>query len=155
MPAQAAKLKQTSNYIYPVTNDISHVIGYKSLMKGGESMTKNKPGLGSDNIDPTTKHNIQSQGGQASSSKQDMSQLGHKGGQAAQSSGNAHQLTDKDRSQGGKTSSSQQDMSELGQKGGSAAHPKGRGLENADQETREEVARMGGQSSHGGGRKSE
>ncbi len=112
-------------------------------------------GLGSDNMDPSTKQEIQSKGGQASSQKQDMSQLGQKGGQAAQSSGNAHQLTDDDRSRGGQTSSSTQDMSTLGQKGGSAAHPNGRGLQNADQETREEVASMGGQSSHGGGRRDE
>jgi general stress protein YciG len=112
-------------------------------------------GLGSNKIDPQTKHDIQSKGGQASSQKQDMSALGQKGGQAAQQSGTAHQLTNEERSRGGQTSSSQQDMSALGQKGGSAAHPQGRGLQNADENTREEVARMGGQSSHGGGRKSE
>lgn len=112
-------------------------------------------GLGSQKIDPQTKHDIQSKGGHASSQKQDMSQLGHKGGQAAQQSGNAHQLTDEERSQGGQNSSQKQDMSALGQKGGSAAHPQGRGLQNADEETREEVAGMGGQSSHGGGRRSE
>jgi general stress protein YciG len=116
---------------------------------------KTNRGLGSTTIDPQIKHDIQSKGGQASSQKQDMSQLGQKGGQAAQSSGNAHQLTDEDRSKGGQTSSQTQDMSALGQKGGNASHPQGRGLQNADEETREEVARMGGQSSHGAGRKSE
>lgn len=110
-------------------------------------------------MDPHKAEEIQSKGGQASSSQQDMSKLGQKGGQAAQSSGNAHQLTNEDRSQGGQTSSQNQDMSALGQKGGSAtssqAENEGIGLQNADQETRERVASMGGQSSHGGGRKSE
>ncbi len=77
-------------------------------------------GLGSDNMDEDTKRDIQSAGGQASSSKQDMSKLGRKGGRAAQRSGNAHELTDEERSRGGQTSSSQQDMSELGRKGGSS-----------------------------------
>jgi hypothetical protein len=38
--------------------------------------------------------------------------------------------------------------------GGSAPHDE-RGLEAADQETRERVAREGGKASHGGGRKSD
>lgn len=59
-------------------------------------MTDNKPGLGSDKIDPTTKHDIQSQGGQASSSKQDMSALGQKGGSAAHPQGRGLDNTDQE-----------------------------------------------------------
>ncbi|HSW48139.1 MAG TPA: hypothetical protein VLG67_03575 [Candidatus Saccharimonadales bacterium] len=61
-------------------------------------------GLGSPSIDPKKKHDIQSKGGQASSSQQDMSTLGQKGGQAAQQSGNAHKLNNEDRSKGGQNS---------------------------------------------------
>jgi general stress protein YciG len=111
-------------------------------------------GTGSKNMDPATKHAIQSAGGESSSQKQNMSQLGHKGGQAAQKGGNAHQLTSEDRSKGGRAQSTQ-NTDDSGQKGGNAAQTSGRGLHNADQETREKVARMGGESSHGGGRKSE
>ncbi len=75
-------------------------------------------GLGSSNMDPQEKHNIQSQGGQASSAQQDMSELGERGGKTAQASGNAHEITDAERSRGGQVSSSEQDMSELGKKGG-------------------------------------
>ena len=42
-----------------------------------------------------------SKGGKASSSQQDMSKLGQMGGNSAQQSGNAHQLTDKEKSEGG------------------------------------------------------
>ena len=45
-----------------------------------------------------------SKGGKASASKQDMSKLGHMGGTAAQQSGNAHQLTEEERSEGGQHS---------------------------------------------------
>lgn len=45
-----------------------------------------------------------SKGGQVSSSKQDMSKLGHKGGLASQKSGHAHELTDEERSLGGQNS---------------------------------------------------
>ena len=61
-------------------------------------------GLGSAKIDPQRKHDIQSKGGHVSSARQDMSQLGQKGGQAAQQSGNAHQLTTEERSKGGQNS---------------------------------------------------
>ena len=68
-------------------------------------MTDNSnKGLGSDKIDPQTKHNIQSKGGQVSSSQQDMSKLGEKGGKAAQESGHAHELTQEERSEGGSNS---------------------------------------------------
>jgi general stress protein YciG len=50
-------------------------------------------GLGSKNIDEETKRDIQKKGGQASSSKQDMSELGRKGGKVAHESGNAHEFT--------------------------------------------------------------
>lgn len=63
-------------------------------------------------------------GGQASSSKQDMSKIGRKGGQAAQDSGNAHELTQEERSRGGSESGGNfandpQRASEAGKKGGS------------------------------------
>ncbi len=61
-------------------------------------------GLGSDKIDPQKKRAIQSRGGRVSSMKQDMSVLGRKGGRAAQRSGNAHRLTNNERSRGGQSS---------------------------------------------------
>ncbi len=77
-----------------------------------------------DNLDPATRSSIGSMGGNASSSKQDMSELGKKGGSAAQQSGNAHQLTHEEQSQGGSNSGGNfandpQRASEAGQKGGS------------------------------------
>jgi general stress protein YciG len=94
-----------------------------------------KQGLGSDKMDPQTKHDIQSQGGQASSSQQDMSALGQKGGQAAQQSGNAHKLTQDDQSKGGQNSPTN--------------------FANRPKEEVEEIASKGGQASHGGGRRDE
>lgn len=63
-------------------------------------------------------------GGEVSSSKQDMSKLGQKGGEAAQRSGHAHQLTDEERSRGGSMSGGNfandpERASEAGRKGGS------------------------------------
>ena len=87
-----------------------------------------KQGLGSDNMDPQTKHDIQSQGGHVSSSQQDMSTLGQKGGQAAQHSGHAHQLTDEDRSKGGQNSPTNfanrptDDVKDIASKGGQVSH---------------------------------
>lgn len=92
-------------------------------------------GLGSSKMDPTLKHDIQSQGGQASSQKQDMSKLGEKGGQAAQQSGNAHQLTDEERSKGGQNSPTN--------------------FANRPTEEVQDIASKGGQASHGGGRQRE
>lgn len=46
-----------------------------------DNNTSNR-GLGSNNMDEETKHDIQSAGGKASSKKQDMSELGKKGAQA-------------------------------------------------------------------------
>ncbi|NTU74425.1 hypothetical protein HGB07_09940, partial [Candidatus Roizmanbacteria bacterium] len=68
-----------------------------------------KRGLGSDTMDEQTKHDIQSKGGQASSGNfandpQKASEAGQKGGKAAQQSGNAHQLTEEERSEGGQNS---------------------------------------------------
>lgn len=65
-----------------------------------------------------------SKGGHASSSKQNMSEIGRKGGQAAQQSGNAHELTQEERSRGGSESGGNfandpQRASEAGKKGGS------------------------------------
>lgn len=59
-------------------------------------------GLGSSRIDEQTKKTIQSKGGKASAAKQDMKELGRKGGQTAQKSGKAHRLTAAERSRGGK-----------------------------------------------------
>lgn len=72
------------------------------------SDTSNR-GLGSDNMDEDTKHDIQSKGGQASGGnfKNDPDRAvdaGRKGGEAAQKSGHAHQLTDEERSEGGSNS---------------------------------------------------
>ena len=66
-------------------------------------------GLGSDNMDPETKHEIQSEGGQASHgggrSSDNSGSTGMKGGQASQQGGNSsHQLTEEDRSKGGSNS---------------------------------------------------
>jgi hypothetical protein len=58
-------------------------------------------GFASSNYDEQTAEEARSKGGQMSSSQQDMSKIGQKGGQAAQKSGNAHQLTDEERSEGG------------------------------------------------------
>ena len=58
-----------------------------------------------DNLDPATRSQIGSMGGDASAAQQDMSKLGQKGGKAAQQSGNAHQLTEEERSNGGQHSS--------------------------------------------------
>ena len=91
------------------------------MRKGGDAITDTtKRGLGSTKIDNKIKHDIQSKGGQASSSQQDMSALGKRGGKAAQKSGHAHQLTNADRSKGGQVSSSKQDMRELGRRSGEA-----------------------------------
>lgn len=57
-------------------------------------------------------------------------QIASKGGKAAHQKGTAHEFTS-------------QEARLAGQKGGMAAHPKGRGLQNADVETRGEVARKG------------
>jgi general stress protein YciG len=66
-------------------------------------MTDNsKRGLGSEDMDEQTKNDIQSKGGQASSSKQDMSKLGQKGGKAAHESGNAHEFTSEEASDAAK-----------------------------------------------------
>lgn len=58
-----------------------------------------------DNLDQATRSKVGSMGGNASSAQQDMSKLGQKGGKAAQQSGNAHELTDEERSRGGQSSS--------------------------------------------------
>jgi general stress protein YciG len=86
-------------------------------------------GLGSDKMDPQTKHDIQSQGGQASGGNfandpQKASEAGEKGGRSAQQSGNAHELTSEERSEGGSNSGGNfandpQRASEAGMKGGS------------------------------------
>ncbi len=67
-----------------------------------ENKSPSPRGLGSSQIDETTKKKIQSKGGKASAAKQDMRELGRKGGKAAQKSGNVHRLTPEERSRGGK-----------------------------------------------------
>ena len=89
-------------------------------------------GLGSDNMDEQTKHDIQSKGGQASSGnfKNDPTrarEAGQKGGKAAQQSGHAHKLTSDERSEGGSKSSGNfkndpQRAREAGRMGGSNSH---------------------------------
>lgn len=56
---------------------------------------------GNQNASQNLTNDDRSKGGKASSSQQDMSKLGQMGGKAAQESGNAHQLTDEERSKGG------------------------------------------------------
>lgn len=97
------------------------------LKKGGvKNMADDNQGFAG--MDPQKQHDIASKGGHSQGQQnnpgnfakdpQRASDAGQKGGKAAQQSGNAHQLTDEDRSKGGQTSSSEQDMSELGRKGG-------------------------------------
>lgn len=62
--------------------------------------------------------------------------IGQKGGQSQ----------GQDNNPGNFANRSEEDVEEAGRKGGEAAHPHGRGLQNADEKTREEVARKGGQS---------
>jgi general stress protein YciG len=54
----------------------------------------------------------------------------------------------------GLASADEKTRREVAKKGGQADHPNGRGLQNADEKTKQEVARKGGQSSRGGGRNS-
>lgn len=88
--------------------------------------TKSKRGLGSNKMDEQTKRLIQSKGGQSSSAKQDMRKLGQKGGKAAQKSGNAHRLTNEERSKGGQNSPTNfanrpiEEVEELARRGGIA-----------------------------------
>lgn len=66
-----------------------------------KSDTARKRGLAA--ADPQTRQRVAQTGGQAiSRNRQHMVDIGRKGGIAAQRSGNAHQLTDKERSAGGK-----------------------------------------------------
>jgi hypothetical protein len=81
-------------------------------------MADNNKGFSSPNYDENTAEEARQEGGDVSSSEQDMSKLGQKGGEAAQKSGDTHELTDAERKEGGKTSSSEQDMSKLGKMGG-------------------------------------
>lgn len=85
-------------------------------------------GLGSDNMDPQTKHDIQSKGGQAS----------HGGG------GNQ-----------GQGSSSQQGGQGGQNQSGSESRGFGAMKEQGRDEEVSEIASLGGQSSHGGGRQSQ
>ena len=57
-----------------------------------------------------------------------------------------------DDSNRGLASADEETKERVARKGGEASHEK-RGLQAADEETKEEVARKGGESSHGGGRK--
>ena len=63
-------------------------------------MADDKRGLAS--ADEATRRRVASQGGRAvSQDPEHMSEIGKKGGQAAQQSGHAHRLTDEERSRGG------------------------------------------------------
>lgn len=75
-------------------------------------MANDDRGLAS--ADEQTKKRVAHEGGEARKDQgANYSDMGQKGGKAAQKSGNAHELTSEDRSKGGKASSSKQDMSEL------------------------------------------
>ncbi len=83
-----------------------------------------KKGFASPKYDEKTAQDARQKGGEMSSSEQDMSELGRKGGQAAQKSGNAHELTQEERSRGGSESGGNfkndpERASEAGKKGGS------------------------------------
>ena len=94
--------------------------------------TPSKRGLGSSKIDQATKRSIQSKGGRVSSSKQNMSDLGRKGGQAAQRSGHAHKLTNEERSKGGQNSPTNfanrpaEEVEEFARRGGIASRSNSR-----------------------------
>lgn len=62
-------------------------------------------GFASSNYPQDKAEEARSQGGKTSSSQQDKSKLGQKGGQSAQQSSNAHELTQEERSEGGSHSS--------------------------------------------------
>ena len=93
--------------------------------------TRSKKGFASPNYPRDKADEARRKGGQASSSKQDMSHLGQKGGQAAQRSGNAHKLTNKERSKGGQNSPTnfanrdEGDVREIASMGGSAGRSSG------------------------------
>ena len=78
---------------------------------------KNK-GFASSNYPQDVVEDARSEGGKVSSSDQNMSDLGQKGGEKTQHSDKKHKLTDAERSEGGEVSSSEQNMSELGREGG-------------------------------------
>lgn len=69
-------------------------------------MADDTKGRGLASADEETKQRVAQMGGQARKAQgTDYSDLGHKGGKAAQQSGNAHELTDEERSRGGQNSS--------------------------------------------------
>jgi uncharacterized protein len=81
-------------------------------------------------MDPQKQEEIAKKGGEASAASQDMSALGSKGGQATQQSGgNAHELTNEERSQGGMSQGAQNNPGNFA---------------NRPQEEVEEAAREGG-----------
>lgn len=66
----------------------------------------NNTNKGLANADENTRQRVAHEGGEARKAQgTDYSELGQKGGTAAQQSGNAHELTDEERSQGGQNSS--------------------------------------------------
>jgi uncharacterized protein len=86
-------------------------------------MADDKRGLAS--ADEKTRQRVASQGGQTvSQDSEHMSEIGKKGGKAAQQSGHAHRLTDEERSRGGSMSGGNfandpERAREAGRKGGS------------------------------------
>lgn len=87
-------------------------------------MARSNRGFASENYDESTAEKARRKGGKASSSQQDMSEIGRKGGEASQRSGHAHELTQEERSRGGSESGGNfkndpQRASEAGRKGGS------------------------------------
>ena len=68
------------------------------------AINDNHQGKGLASASDDTRQRVAQAGGNAvSQDTQHMSQIGKKGGQAAQASGNAHQLTDEERSKGGQS----------------------------------------------------
>ena len=80
-------------------------------MNNNNNDTSNR-GLGSPNMDPDTKHDIQSKGGTASSQKQDMSELGRMGGQSQGAWNNPGNFANR----------SPEDVEDAARKGGRASH---------------------------------
>lgn len=76
-------------------------------------------GLGSDNMDPQTKHDIQSEGGQSSHSGGRNSDTGMKGGQSSQVGQTGQQSGSQGRDEQGQFTEGSDEASEAGQRGGS------------------------------------
>lgn len=106
--------------------------------KGGEAVSKDRGHMS----------RIGKKGGETRSEElghKGYQDLGRKGGEATAET-HGHEFYSQIGKKGGQARANDFDVrsGELGRKGGQAAHPHGRGLQNADEKTREEVARKGG-----------